>query len=112
MIREVKNIKGGDKSRKISKLTKYKFRNKKLSRALNKMKKFKVGILGATGMVGQKFISLLENHPWFEINILAASSKSAEKTFREAIKNKTNIENKISEKILNLIVLDVCKDAK
>ena len=112
MIREVKNIKGGDKSRKISKLTKYKFRNKKLSRALNKMKKFKVGILGATGMVGQKFISLLENHPWFEINILAASSKSAEKTFREAIKNKTNIENKISEKILNLKVLDVCKDAK
>ena len=112
MIREVKNIKGGDKSRKISKLTKYKFRNKKLSRALNKMKKFKVGILGATGMVGQKFISLLENHPWFEINILAASSKSAEKTFREAIKNKTNTENKISEKILNLKVFDVYKDAE
>ena len=76
------------------------------------MKKFKVGILGATGMVGQKFISLLENHPWFEINILAASSKSAGKTFREAIKNKTNPKNKISKKILNLKVLDVCKDAK
>ena len=42
--------------------------------------KLKVGILGATGMVGQRFISLLENHPWFEVTTLAASPRSAGKT--------------------------------
>jgi len=48
------------------------------------MKKLEVGILGATGMVGQRFVSLLEHHPWFEIKWLAASEKSAGKTYREA----------------------------
>ena len=48
------------------------------------MKKIEVGILGATGMVGQRFVSLLEHHPWFEINWLAASERSAGKTYREA----------------------------
>ena len=46
--------------------------------------KLKVGILGATGMVGQRFISLLENHPWFEVTTLAASPRSAGKTYEEA----------------------------
>ena len=44
--------------------------------------KLKVGILGATGMVGQRFISLLENHPWFEVVTVAASPRSAGKTLR------------------------------
>ena len=45
--------------------------------------KLRVGILGATGMVGQRFISLLENHPWFEVVTLAASPRSAGKTYRK-----------------------------
>ena len=47
--------------------------------------KLKVGILGATGMVGQRFIALLENHPWFEVTTLAASPRSAGKTYEEAV---------------------------
>ena len=49
------------------------------------MKKFKVGILGATGTVGQKFIVLLQNHPWFEISALAASKDSAGQTYEKAV---------------------------
>ena len=52
------------------------------------MEKYKVGILGATGTVGQRFINLLEDHPWFEIKILAASGNSAGKTFKEAVGSK------------------------
>ena len=47
--------------------------------------KLKVGILGGTGMVGQRFISLLENHPWFEVAAIAASPRSAGKTYEEAV---------------------------
>ena len=47
--------------------------------------KLKVGILGATGMVGQRFISLLEDHPWFEVVTVAASPRSAGKTYEEAV---------------------------
>ena len=43
--------------------------------------KLKVGILGATGMVGQRFVTLLEGHPWFEVTLLAASERSAGKTY-------------------------------
>ena len=46
--------------------------------------KLRVGILGATGMVGQRFISLLENHPWFEVTTLAASPRSAGKTYERS----------------------------
>ena len=49
------------------------------------MKKYKVGIIGATGMVGQRFATLLENHPWFEVCALAASARSAGKTYQEAV---------------------------
>ena len=49
------------------------------------MKKYKVGVLGATGAVGQRFIQLLENHPWFEINHLFASERSAGKTYTDAV---------------------------
>ena len=48
-------------------------------------KKLRVGILGATGMVGQRFISLLENHPWFEVVAVAASPRSAGKTYEDAV---------------------------
>ena len=48
-------------------------------------KKLRVGVLGATGMVGQRFITLLENHPWFEVTAVAASPRSAGKTYEEAV---------------------------
>ena len=48
-------------------------------------KQYKVGIVGATGMVGQRFVTLLENHPWFEVVKLAASAHSAGKTYEEAV---------------------------
>ena len=50
--------------------------------------KLRVGILGATGMVGQRFISLLENHPWFEVVTVAASPRSAGKTYEEAVEGR------------------------
>ncbi|MEG2378505.1 MAG: aspartate-semialdehyde dehydrogenase, partial [Clostridia bacterium] len=49
------------------------------------MKKYNVGIIGATGMVGQRFATLLENHPWFNVKALAASGRSAGKKYSEAV---------------------------
>ena len=49
-------------------------------------RQYKVGIVGATGMVGQRFVTLLENHPWFKLTVLAASGRSAGKTYEEAMK--------------------------
>ena len=48
------------------------------------MKEYKVGIIGGTGMVGQRFITLMENHPWFRLTVIAASARSAGKTYGEA----------------------------
>ncbi len=50
------------------------------------MKKYKVGVIGATGMVGQRFLLLLENHPWFEVVCLAASANSAGKAYKNAVR--------------------------
>lgn len=71
------------------------------------MKKFKVGILGATGMVGQNYIRLLENHPWFKVVYLAASANSAGLTYEEAIKNRWHMKTSIPEKVKNIIVEEV-----
>jgi len=76
------------------------------------MKKYKVGIIGATGTVGQKFISLLENHPWFEIKVVAASTRSAGKLFEEAVKDKWIMDQSIPKAISGLEVLDAKKDAQ
>ncbi len=78
------------------------------------MKKYKVGILGATGTVGQKFAYLLREHPWFEIKVLAASERSCGKTFREILEQKSikNIDKNFDENILNMCIMDVKKDAK
>ncbi len=70
------------------------------------MEKYRVGIIGATGMVGQRFISLLDNHPWFEVVLLAASSRSAGKTYEEAVGSKWAFEWAIPERIRNMIVVD------
>src|SRR3989344_1801831 len=71
------------------------------------MNKLKVGILGATGMVGQRFVSLLERHPWFETAVVAASPKSAGKTYGEAVKGRWVMETKIPENVKKLIVKEV-----
>ena len=63
------------------------------------MTKIKVGILGATGMVGQRFVELLQTHPWFEINELAASEKSAGKTYEEAIQGRWKVSSDIPESV-------------
>ena len=49
------------------------------------MKRYQVGIIGGTGMVGQRFVTLLENHPWFQLTAIAASARSAGKTYWEAV---------------------------
>ena len=69
--------------------------------------KFKVAILGATGMVGQRFISLLENHPWFEVVTVAASARSAGKTYEESVGNRWKMTTPMPEGVKNLIVEDV-----
>lgn len=74
------------------------------------MKKFNVGIIGATGMVGQRFISLLENHPWFKICCLSASSNSAGKVYKDVVKNRWNIDISIDKSVEDMVVLDAVKD--
>ena len=74
------------------------------------MKKYNVGIIGATGMVGQRFTTLLENHPWFNITALAASSRSAGKTYEEAIGNRWKLQQNMPEQVKNMVILDSDKD--
>lgn len=74
--------------------------------------KLRVGILGATGMVGQRFITLLENHPWFKVVVVAASAKSAGKSYEEAILNRWKLTSKLPERIKKLDIFGVEKDIK
>lgn len=74
------------------------------------MKKFNVGVIGATGMVGQRFMLLLENHPWFNVKVLAASARSAGKTYFEAVGDKWAFDCPIPEKYRNITVLDAEAD--
>ena len=74
------------------------------------MKQFKVGIIGATGMVGQRFATLLENHPWFQVAVLAASARSAGKTYREAVGKRWVMTTPIPEKMAGMTVLDASAD--
>ena len=67
-------------------------------------KKLKVGILGATGMVGQRFVTLLEDHPWFEVVLLAASERSAGKTYEEAVGSKWKMAAAMPERLKNVTV--------
>lgn len=69
--------------------------------------KLKVGILGATGMVGQRFISLLENHPWFEVKVVAASPRSAGKTYEDAVGGRWKMDTPMPEAVKKLIVKNV-----
>ena len=69
--------------------------------------KLRVGILGATGMVGQRFISLLENQPWFEVVTLAASPRSAGKTYEEAVGGRWKMDTPMPEAVKKLVVMNV-----
>lgn len=69
--------------------------------------KLKVGILGATGMVGQRFIALLENHPWFEVTAVAASPRSAGKTYEEAVGGRWKMSTPMPEAVKGLLVKNV-----
>ena len=68
--------------------------------------KLRAGIVGATGMVGQRFITLLENHPYFEISALAASPRSAGKTYEEALGGRWKLEAKLPESVKDMVVID------
>ncbi len=69
--------------------------------------KLKVGILGGTGMVGQRFIALLENHPWFEVTTIAASPRSAGKTYEEAVGGRWKMSTPMPEAVKKLVVMNV-----
>ena len=74
------------------------------------MKNYKVGIIGATGMVGQRFAVLLENHPWFTVTTLAASPRSAGKTYKEAVGERWLIEKPMPKAMENIVVMDATAD--
>ena len=76
------------------------------------MQKYKVGIVGATGMVGQRFITLCADHPWFEITALAASSRSAGKTYEEAAGKRWALEIPMPDSVKNMVLLDADADAE
>ncbi|MFR9235800.1 MAG: aspartate-semialdehyde dehydrogenase [Eisenbergiella massiliensis] len=69
--------------------------------------KLKVGILGGTGMVGQRFISLLENHPWFEVTTIAASPRSAGKTYEDAVGDRWKMTTPMPEAVKKIVVMNV-----
>ena len=69
--------------------------------------KLRVGILGGTGMVGQRFISILENHPWFEVTTIAASPRSAGQTYEQAVGGRWKMTTPMPEAVKNIIVKNV-----
>ena len=70
-------------------------------------RKLKVGILGGTGMVGQRFIALLENHPWFEVTTIAASERSAGKTYEEAVGGRWKMDTPMPQAVKEIMVMNV-----
>ena len=73
------------------------------------MKTFNVGIIGATGMVGQRFATLLADHPWFHVTALAASPRSAGKTYKEAVEGRWAMQAPLPEKLADMVMLDASK---
>lgn len=76
------------------------------------MEKYKVGIIGGTGMVGQRFVTLMENHPWFQLTVIAASSRSAGKTYEQAVSGRWAMKSAIPEQAKNLVVMDAEADVE
>ncbi|MEG0545906.1 MAG: aspartate-semialdehyde dehydrogenase [Oscillospiraceae bacterium] len=75
-------------------------------------KKYNVGVIGATGMVGQRFLTLLTNHPWFNVKVVAASPRSAGKTYEEAVGQKWCMDTDIPENIKDMIVMNATADVE
>ena len=76
------------------------------------MKKLNVGIIGGTGMVGQRFITLLADHPWFEIKVIAASGRSAGKAYRDAVGSRWVMADPIPAKVADITVMDATEDVE
>ncbi len=76
------------------------------------IKQYSVGVIGATGMVGQRFVTLMENHPWFRLTALAASSRSAGKTYAEAVKDRWALDTPMPEEAGKFVVLDAQADTE
>lgn len=76
------------------------------------MKKYAVGVIGATGMVGQRFVSLLSKHPWFDVVALAASARSAGKTYEEAVAGRWMMADAVPENVKNIVVKSAEQDIK
>ncbi|MGN1108529.1 MAG: aspartate-semialdehyde dehydrogenase, partial [Oscillospiraceae bacterium] len=74
--------------------------------------KYNVGIIGATGMVGQRFATLLENHPWFNVVALAASPRSAGKTYKEAVGERWLMDTPMPKSMENIVINDATADVK
>ena len=72
-------------------------------------KKLRVGIVGGTGMVGQRFVALLENHPYFDVKVIAASSRSAGQTYEKAVEGRWKMSTPIPEAVKNLMVMDAAQ---
>ena len=75
-------------------------------KGMSEMREYKVGVVGATGMVGQRFVSLLENHPWFRLTVVAASPRSAGKTYREAIGDRWAMPTPMPKAAADMVVLN------
>lgn len=75
-------------------------------------KKYNVGVIGATGMVGQRFLTLLDNHPWFNIKVVAASPRSAGKRYEDAVGSKWCMDEAIPENVKNMIVMNATDDVE
>ncbi len=73
------------------------------------MNKMKVGVVGATGMVGQRFLTLLDDHPYFEVTALAASARSAGKTYEEAVGDRWKLKTPMPEKFKKMVVIDASR---
>ncbi len=76
------------------------------------MKQYKVGIIGGTGMVGQRFITLMENHPWFQLTAIAASARSAGKPYEEAVAGRWAMTTPIPQEAKDIVVMDAEADAE
>ena len=76
------------------------------------MKQYNVGVIGATGMVGQRFVTLLEHHPWFRLTVVAASARSAGKTYEEAVGSRWLMQTPMPENARKLIVQDAAQVEK
>ena len=74
------------------------------------MKQYSVGIIGATGMVGQRFATLLENHPWFNVKVLAASARSAGKTYEQAVGSRWLMSKPMPESMKDMVIMDAEAD--